>query len=135
MRRIHFFGMLLLVFMLLFAVDSEAFAATAPGDRADPQTSYTRWITADLDFSGNDAICSGEIRLYGTYDVSITVTLYQKIGSARKYITSWSGSANSGLPATAGGSALVAETGVFQVVVRGNVSGLEYPSTSITKTK
>ena len=103
MRRIHFFGMLLLVFMLLFAVDSEAFAATAPGDRAGPQISYTRWITADLDFSGNDAICSGEIRLYRTYDVSITVTLYQKIGSARKYITSWSGSAKSSLPATARG--------------------------------
>jgi hypothetical protein len=96
---------------------------------------YTSHVTAVLTFSGNKAKCVGTVSPSGTYDASLTVTLYKKNGSKWTSIASWSGSAKGGRTASAGGSATVT-SGTYKVTTRGKIgTGLEYPTSSVTKTK
>ncbi len=99
-----------------------------------PRYSYTQSITAALSFSGGQAHCSGSVLPSGSYNCSITVTLYKQNGSDWDYVTSWSGSATGRDKAAAGGSTSVG-SGTYKVVASANVGGKEFPSKSVTRTK
>ncbi|MEA5013028.1 MAG: hypothetical protein VB099_00565 [Candidatus Limiplasma sp.] len=104
-----------------------------------PRYSHTSAITAVLSFSGGNAVCSGSIKPSGSYNASVTVTLYKENGSKWDYVTSWSGSAKNGSEASASGSKSVG-SGTYKVTTSGAIkdsSGtvLEAPSKSVTRTK
>ncbi|HPJ03232.1 MAG TPA: hypothetical protein PKU80_10370 [Candidatus Limiplasma sp.] len=97
--------------------------------------SYTNQVSAYLSFSGDTAYCGGFIDPSGQYDTTVRVSLYKKNGSSWSFIKSWSGSAANGNTASASGTVTVS-AGTYKVTTRGNIGGgLEYPSTSVTKTK
>lgn len=100
---------------------------------ARPCYTYTDMATAKLSFSEGKAYCNGSVKPSGSYDTSVTVTLYKQNGAKWNYITSWSGSATGRHTATAGGSIAVSN-GTYKVVTSGNVANLEYPSAKIEKT-
>ena len=95
---------------------------------------YTNSIGVNLFFEGNTAQCSGFVFPSGSYNVSATLTLYKQIVSGWQYVSSWSGSATDGLPVSITGAATVS-SGTYKLVIRGNVSNLEYPTASTIKTK
>lgn len=95
---------------------------------------HTESIWADLSFSGNIANCDGSILPIESLDVSITVSLYKQNGSSWTLLDFWTSSATGGSRASASGTKTVG-SGTYKVVTSGNVGGLEYPTTSVTKTK
>ncbi len=127
-----FLSMMVLVYtaVLLLAVP-----VSASSEGIQPRYSYTSAVTANLQFSGSSALCSGSVIPSGKYAVTVTVTLYKQNGSNWDYVASWSGSATGGNAASASGSASVG-SGTYKVVTRGNVAyGMEFPSKSVTRTK
>ncbi len=95
---------------------------------------YTSTITANLSFDGDTAKCDGMIYPSEVVDVTITVSLYQQNGSSWTLLDSWSSSATGGNRAYVRGTKTVS-SGTYKVVTAGNVGGLEFPTTSVTKTK
>lgn len=95
---------------------------------------HTDSIQAKLTFDGNIATCKGSILPIESLDVTITVSLYKQNGSSWTLLESWMGSAKGGGMASASGTKTVGP-GTYKVVTSGNVGGLEYPTTSVTKTK
>lgn len=95
---------------------------------------HTGFIQAALSFDGNTANCKGTVLPNESLDVTITVTLYKQNGSSWTLLDSWTGSSTGGSMAIASGKKTVG-SGTYKVVTLGNVGGLEYPTTSITKTK
>lgn len=115
--------------LLLVLVMSVSFAS------ASILYTYTSSITTSLSFGGSTAYCSGTVTPSGAYNASITVRLYEQVGSSWIYVTSWSGSATGGSTAAAGGTVTVS-SGTYKVTSSGVIGGgLEYPTASITKTK
>ncbi|NLC32093.1 MAG: hypothetical protein GX781_02200 [Clostridiales bacterium] len=97
------------------------------------QYSYTDAIGVNLSFNGNTAQCSGFILPSGSYNVSATLALYKQVVPGWQYLASWSGNASGGLPVSIVGEATVSN-GTYKLVIRGNISNLEYPTASVTKT-
>ena len=96
---------------------------------------YTNQVFAYLSFSGDTAYCGGSVNPSGQYGTTVRVSLYKRNGSVWSFIKSWSGSATNGNTASASGTVTVS-AGTYKVTTRGNIGGgLEYPSTSVTKTK
>lgn len=127
--------MVMVTLCLLSLVVFACAVAESDSQSVSPRYSYTASITAGLSFSGNSANCSGTVTPSGYDDVSVTVTLYRQNGSSWDYVTSWSGSAEDGSTAGAGGSVTVG-SGTYKVTTRGNVgNGKEYPTKSVTRTK
>ena len=96
--------------------------------------SHTEEISASLSFSGNIAKCNGAILPIADEYVSITVSLYKQNGSSWTLLDSWTGSASGGSRAYVSGTKTVS-SGTYKVVTYGNVGGLEYPTTSVIRTK
>ena len=95
---------------------------------------YTDAIGVDLTFNGGTAQCSGFVFPSGSYDVSATLTLYRQVVSGWQYVSSWYGSETGGMPVIVNGAASVG-SGTYKLVIRGNVSNLEYPTASVIKIK
>lgn len=98
------------------------------------QYSYTDAIGVNLSFNENTAQCSGFVLPSGFYKVYATLTLYKQVISGWQYLASWAGNASGGLPVSIVGEAAVSN-GTYKLVIRGNVSGLEYPTSTVIKTK
>ena len=134
-------SLLLMVSLSASALATDAFSGTTCNTLEVKTTpdislrySYTTSISASLSFSGNTAYCKGSVLPRGSYNVSVTVTLYKQNGNAWSYVASWSGSSSGGSQAVATGTASVT-SGTYMVMVRGNVGGgLEYPTKSVTRT-
>ena len=94
--------------------------------------SYTDAIGVNLSFSGSTAQCSGFVLPSGSYNVSATLTLLKQVISGWQYLASWSGNASGELPVSIAGEATVSN-GTYKLVIRGNVSNLEFPTASVTK--
>ena len=94
---------------------------------------YTDAIGVDLTFNGGISQCLGFVFPSGSYDVSATLTLYRQVVSGWQYVSSWYGSETGGMPVIVNGAASVG-SGTYKLVIRGNISNLEYPTASVTKT-
>ena len=57
----------------------------------------------------------------------------RQVVSGWQYVSSWYGSETGGMPVIVTGAASVG-SGTYKLVIRGNVSNLEYPTASVTKT-
>lgn len=99
-----------------------------------PLYNHTNSISANLSFDGNTAKCYGTIYPSEVIDIMITVSLYRQNGSSWTLLDSWSSSATGGGRAYVSGTKTVG-SGTYKVVTTGNVGGLEFPTTSVTKTK
>lgn len=128
-KRIPVVLIMALVFLFSFSLcDAAEKEATI-----SPRYSFTTSITAALSFSGGTANCSGLVIPSGSYNSSITVTLYRQNGSSWDYVTSWYGSASGSSSASAGGSVYVG-SGTFKVTAKGVIgNGLERPTTSVIR--
>lgn len=94
---------------------------------------YTQDAHVSLTFAGGKAVCSGTIIPDGSYDATITLSLYKKGSNGWSYITSWTGRATGGAKAIASGSTTVSH-GTYLLEARGNVGGLEYPVAQVIRT-
>lgn len=135
MKRFCAVALILLTILVTLPINVSVAEEIGESFELMPCYTYTDGITASLSFSGNYAVCSGSITPLYANDVSVVVTLYQLVNDRWVYIDSWSGSAKSGLTASAGGRALVASSGTYKVTVVGNVDDLEYPTKSVTQIK
>lgn len=95
---------------------------------------HTATIQAKLSFDGNTANCKGTILPSDSLDVTIMVSLYKQNGTSWTLLESWTSSSTGGVVASASGARTVG-AGTYKVVTTGNVGGLEFPTTSVTKTK
>lgn len=98
-----------------------------------PRYTYTQDAHASLTFADGKAVCSGTIIPRGSYDATITLSLYTKSPTGWSYLTSWTGRATGGAKAIASGSTTV-RPGTYLLEARGNVGGLEYPVAQVIRT-
>lgn len=124
----------LLLIMSVFSASADQAVRLRMPQEYSPMYNHTEDITASLSFSGNIAKCNGVVFPIENVDVTVTVALYKQNGSSWTLLDSWSGSAKNGYAASASGSKTVS-SGTYKVVTTGNVGGLEFPTTSITRTK
>lgn len=134
MRRLLAAALVLVTFLAALPMGAGAAEGFVDYIEAMPCYHHVSKITVDLSFSGDYAVCSGGIAPLNDEDVSLTVTLYRLVNERWEYITSWTGSATSGVTAYAGGQALVA-SGTYKVTVTGNVGDLEYLTKSVIRAK
>lgn len=134
MRKLLAAALVLVTFLAALPMDAGAAEGFVDYIEAMPCYHYIDRVDTDLSFSGDYAVCSGSIAPLNNEDVSLVVTLYRLANERWEYITSWTGSATSGLTAYAGGQALVA-SGTYKLTVTGNVGDLEYPTKSVIRAK
>lgn len=140
MRRTRIIaGTLLVASMVCMSAAPNDGAMAAPevsiieNEQVLPRYTYTQDAHASLTISGGKAVCNGWISPVGSYDATITLSLYKKDSNGWSYITSWTGRATGGSKAVASGSTTVSH-GTYLLEARGNVGGLEYPVAQVIRT-
>ncbi len=109
------------------------FAALACERTMSPAYLYTRKVTASLSIDVNgQATCYGLIKANAQSDISMTVTLYKKVGSTWTKITSWS-NFTSGISLKLSKVYIVSQ-GTYKVVTSGSVTTSDGNKEQLTET-
>ena len=122
----------LLVGIMLFMMPCASFAS-ASDDAVSLFYLYTKKASASLSINDSGrATCSGLIRAEGQSDISLTLTLYRKSGSAWIKVTSWTETV-SDVSLTASRTYTVTQ-GTYKVVLSGKVTTANGETEQISKT-
>lgn len=131
MNRFRVVSILLVGIMLSVMLNGSA--ALACERTVSPAYLYTRKVTASLSIDVNgQATCYGLIKANAQSDISMTVTLYKKVGSTWTKITSWS-NFTSGISLKLSKVYIVSQ-GTYKVVTSGSVTTSDGNKEQLTET-